>query len=107
MLVWTIDDGHRVAAPISVVGHTPAPFGHQVIRVGLADGRAVVASPGHPIGDGRVVGGLIPGDLLDGSRVLTMELVPYTGATWDLLPRSSTGQYWANGVLLGSTLIDK
>jgi hypothetical protein len=107
MLVWTIDDGHRVAAPISVVGHTPAPFGHQVIRVGLADGRAVVASPGHPSGDGRVVGGLIPGDLLDGSRVLTMELVPYTGATWDLLPRSSTGQYWANGVLLGSTLIDK
>jgi hypothetical protein len=44
MLVWTIDAGRRVPAPISVVGHTRAPFGHRVIRVVLADGRAVVAS---------------------------------------------------------------
>src|SRR5216684_1570619 len=71
MLVWTIDAGHRVAAPISVVGHTRAPFGHRVIRVVLAGGRAVVAS---------------------------------AGDTWDLLPLSSTGEYWADGVLLGSTL---
>ncbi len=104
MLVWTIDAGRRVAAPISVVSHTPAPFGHRVIRVVLADGRAVVASPGHPTGDGRRIGELDPGDLLDGSRVMTMDLIPYAGDTWDLLPLSSTGQYWADGVLLGSTL---
>ena len=104
MLVWTIDAGRRVAAPISVVSHTPAPFGHRVIRVVLADGRAVVASPGHPTGDGRRIGELDPGDLLDGSRVMTMDLIPYVGDTWDLLPLSSTGQYWADGVLLGSTL---
>ncbi len=30
--------------------------------------------------------------------------MPYLGDTWDLLPLSSTGEYWANGVLLGSTL---
>jgi len=104
MLVWTIDAGHRVAAPISVVGHTRAPFGHRVIRVALADGRAVVASAGHPTADGRRVGDLNPGDLLDGSRVLTTESLPYAGDTWDLLPLSSTGEYWADGVLLGSTL---
>jgi hypothetical protein len=104
MLVWTIDAGRRVAAPISVVGHTPAPFGHRVVRVVLADGRVVVASPGHPTGDSRRIGELNPGDLLDGSRVTTAELVPYVGNTWDLLPLSSTGEYWANGVLLGSTL---
>jgi hypothetical protein len=104
MLVWTIDAGRRVAAPISVVGHTPAPFGHRVIRVVLADGRTVVASPGHPTGDGRRVGELNPGDLLDGSRVKSTESMPYVGNTWDLLPLSSTGEYWANGVLLGSTL---
>ena len=104
MLVWTIDAGHRVAAPISAVGHTPAPFGHLVIRVVLGDGRAVVASPGHPTGDGRRIGELSPGDILDGGRVMTMDPAPYAGDTWDLLPLSSTGEYWADGVLLGSTL---
>ena len=104
MLVWTVDAGHRVTAPISVVSHTPAPFGHRVIRLVLADGRSVVASPGHPTADGRRVGELNPGDLLDGSRVVTTEVLPYVGDTWDLLPLSSTGEYWADGVLLGSTL---
>ena len=104
MLVWTVEAGRRVATPIAIVRHTPAPFGHRVIRVVLADGRAVVASPGHPTGDGRRLGELNPGDLLDGSRVVSMDVLPYTGDTWDLLPRSATGTYWANGVLLGSTL---
>src|SRR6266853_2574105 len=84
MLVWTVDAGKRVAAPIAIVRHTPAPFGHRVIRIVLADGRAVVASPGHPTGDGRRVGELKSGDLLDGSRVVTMDVLPYTGDTWDL-----------------------
>jgi hypothetical protein len=104
MLVWTMDAGRRVAAPISIVGHTRAPVGHRVIRVVLADGRAVVASPGHPTADGRRIGQLSPGDFLDGSRVMTTESTPYVGDTWDLLPLSSTGEYWADGVLLGSTL---
>jgi hypothetical protein len=107
MLVWTIDAGRRVAAPIAIVRHTPAPFGHHVIRVVLADRRAVVASPGHPTADARRVGDLNPGDLLDGSRIVTVDLLPYVGDTWDLLPRSSTGMYWADGVLLGSTLFER
>jgi hypothetical protein len=32
-------------------------------------------------------------------------LVPYAGGrTWDLLPAGATGSYWANGILLASTL---
>ena len=105
MLVWTIDAGRRVAAPIVAVGHTPAPFGHRVVRVVLSDGRAVVASPGHPTGDGRRIGELKPGDVLDRSRIVRMDVMPYAGNTWDLLPLSSSGAYWADGVLLGSTLL--
>jgi hypothetical protein len=105
MLVWTLDGaGRRVAAPVLLVGHTPALPGHHVVRVLLSDGRTVDASPGHPTADGRRVGELKPGDLLDGSHVSAVERVPYSSDTWDLLPAGGTGAYWANDVLLGSTL---
>jgi hypothetical protein len=105
MLVWTFDgSGRRVAAPILVVSHVPAPVGHQVLRVVLADGRTVEVSAGHPTGTGRLVGTLRLGDLLDGSSVMTVESIPYADDTWDLLPAGPTGVYWANDVLLASTL---
>jgi hypothetical protein len=63
------------------------------------------ASPGHPTSDGRHVGDLKAGDKLDGSRIVRIELLPYVGDTWDLLPAGSTGVYWADGVLLESTLL--
>jgi hypothetical protein len=37
--------------------------------------------------------------------VVFLEDVPYEGsATYDLLPSGDTGLYWADGILLGSTL---
>ncbi len=104
-LVWTIDGGERVAAPLVAVGRTPVPAGHAVARVTLGDGRVVVASPGHPTADGRPLGRLAPGDALDGGTVVAATREPYGGgATYDILPAGSTGAYWANGVRLGSTL---
>jgi hypothetical protein len=65
----------------------------------------VLVSPGHPTADGRRVGDLVAGDALDGAHVLSAERMPYLGgATYDILPAGATGTYWANGVLLGSTL---
>jgi len=62
-------------------------------------------SPGHPTADGRRVGDLETGDLLDGARLVGLEVVPYAhSATYDLLPSGDTGLYWADGILLGSTL---
>ncbi len=105
MVVWTRDaGGRRVASPILRVGHVRVPAGHHVLRITLADGRVVEASPGHPTADGRRVGDLRVGELLDGSRIMGIDSVPYAGETWDLLPAGPTGDYWANGVLLGSTL---
>ncbi len=105
-LVWTIDGlGRRVAAPLVAIGSTPVPSTHEVVRLGLDDGRVVLASPGHPTADGRRVGELRVADALDGARVASAERVRYAGgATFDLLPAGPTGAYWANGVLLGSTL---
>jgi hypothetical protein len=106
MAVWTTDaTGRRVVARVSLIGRTLAPVGHEVVRLTLADGRTVVVSPGHPTADGRRIGDLRPGDALDGSVVARTALIPYTGVfTFDLLPAGSTGTYFADGILLGSTL---
>ena len=41
----------------------------------------------------------------DGARIVGVTRVPYTHAfTYDVLPRSSTGAYFAAGALIGSTL---
>ena len=71
----------------------------------LRDGRELYASPGHPTTDGRQLGQLKVSDLLDGSVVIVAQLVPYNQSyTYDLLPRSDTGFYWANGILIASSL---
>lgn len=105
-MVWTLDTaGTHVARPLVGIGSTPVPATHRVVQLRLADGRSVAVSPGHPTSDGRKVGDLAAGDFYDGAVVMGAELWPYTGsATFDLLPAGATGTYWANGVLLGSTL---
>jgi hypothetical protein len=97
--------GRRVAATIAVVGSIAVPATHRVVHLELADGRTVDASPGHPLPDGRRIGDLRLGDQVDGSTVVGATTLPYAGgATFDLLPDTVTGAYWADGILLGSTL---
>lgn len=106
MMVWTASgDGTRIAAPVVEVGSIAVPSGHLMVHLRLADGRELLASPGHPTTDGRPLGSLAVGDELDGARITLWELVPYGGSrTYDLLPAGPTGNYWANGILLSSTL---
>lgn len=105
-IVWSADaDGRRIAVKVMRVGSTPVPATHRMVHLVLADGRILDVSPGHPLADGRSVGDLRAGDLVDGSQVDSTSLVAYDGGfTFDLLPDSATGTYWANGILLGSTL---
>ncbi len=106
MPVWTSDRaGRRVPGFVIAVGSTPVPPTHQVVHLVLADGRTLDASPGHPLPDGRHLGDLRAGDRVDGTTVVSAELVPYGGgSTFDLLPSGPTGTYWANGIRLASTL---
>ena len=105
-VVWTVDaNGARVSAALVAVGNTPVPATHVVVRLALDDGRSLYVSPGHPTADGRHIGDLAAGDTLDGARIASVDRVAYAGgATYDILPAGTTGAYWANGVLLGSTL---
>lgn len=106
MQVWSVDEaGNRVESTVAAVGKTPTPASHRVVHLQLNDGREVFVSPGHPTNDGRTVGELQAGDTYDGTTVAAATLVPYHGAhTYDLLPDSATGTYFADGILLGSTL---
>lgn len=104
--IWTLDKhGRRVAGTVIARGSTEAPQDHAVIRLELEDGRSVTASPGHPLADGRLIGDLRIGDLVDGSRVAGVTTVPYPGGqTFDLIASGETGLYLAGGIPLGSTI---
>jgi len=106
-LVYSVDRDAIVAVPLVRVGRTPVAA-HRVARVVLADGAVLQMSPGHPTADGRPFGELVPGDALDAQHtVVSATIVPYThDATYDVLPASSTGTYFAAGVLVRSTLLD-
>jgi hypothetical protein len=104
-VVFSLDaEGNHFAAPVVKVCSAPVPSSFKVIKVVLEDGRRVTASPGHPSADMRTLGSLRPGDTLDGSPIVEVEVMDYSGETYDLLPSGGTGLYWANGILLQSTL---
>ena len=104
--VWTMNAaGERVTAEVLRLGSARVPSNHQVIHILLEDGRELWASPGHPTADGQALGSLNVQDLLDGAHVILIERVPYEAtSTYDLLPSGDTGFYWADGILIGSTL---
>jgi hypothetical protein len=104
--VWTMNaSGERLPATILKTIHVNVPARHQMVHIVLSDGRELWVSPGHPTADGRALGNLKIGDFLDGARVTLLERLTYEGfATYDLLPSGDTGFYWADGILMGSTL---
>lgn len=106
MAVWSADgQGARIRARVAAVGRTVVPLGHEVVRMTLADGRTLMASPGHPTIDGEPIGAFRVGDPFDGGIVSALAVVPYRAAfTYDLLASGPTGAYFVNGILLGSTL---
>ncbi len=103
-LVLSVEQGRVVAVPVVGVRRVPAPH-HVVRRVRLEGGATLSISAPHPTADGRTFGDLVAGDRLDGVAIESVEVVPYGfDATYDILPGSSSGAYFADGVLIGSTL---
>jgi hypothetical protein len=106
MHVWSAAPGGRPvdAVVLRTVSRLDAP-GSELVHVVLADGREITASAPHQIGDGRPIGGLKVGDQVEGVTITTIEVVRDSlGHTYDLLPSGETGEYWADGILMRSTL---
>jgi len=103
-LVYSLEDSGVVVVPLVRVNRT-AVRDHTVLAIGLGDGRTVHISPGHPDAEGRPLSELVVGQWYDGAQVMSREEIPYAGAfTYDILPASSTGAYFAAGLPVGSTL---
>lgn len=103
-LVYSVDREEITVVPILRTQRIPVS-GHSVVRVVLDGGATLEISALHPTADGRTFGVLSAGALLDGVGIVSASIVPYShDATYDILPDSDTGTYFAGGVLIGSTL---
>ena len=105
-IVWSIDsNGDMVKSKVIKTNHVFVGNAHEVIDLRLADGRNLFASPNHPTYDGRSISDLRVGERYDGSLVKSVDLIHYKYQyTYDILPNSTTGDYFADGILVGSTL---
>jgi hypothetical protein len=79
-----------------------------MIRLALDDGAVIELSPGHPLaGTGRVRD-LVAGAALGARTLRSVAIVSYDRPfTYDILPDSSSGAYFAGGALMGSTLFER
>ncbi|MBI3034704.1 hypothetical protein HYY71_00130 [Candidatus Woesearchaeota archaeon] len=104
--IWTVDlSGTRKAGVILETARSKVSKDHKMAHLVLDDGRELFASQNHPTADGRKIGEISVGDFLDGSTVISFEMVHYKETyTYDILPSGETGFYWANNILIKSTL---
>lgn len=103
-LVYSMHHGQRVAVPLRSTQRVKAKA-HHVIQVELETGATLRISAPHPTADGRTFGDLTAGGVLGGVRIQRVTVVPYPhAATFDILPESDSGTYFAAGVLIGSTM---
>ena len=107
-LVYSVDRGSLAVVAIKLVHRQPVTGSHRVVELKLAHGATLRISPRHPTADGRHFSDLVSGDVVDGVRVIGARLVDYDQAfTYDILPDSDSGTYFAGGTLIGSTLSDR
>jgi hypothetical protein len=106
MDVYTQDEfGKKITGKILKTGKTMVHQFDMMVHVVLDDSRELYVSFNHPLADGKLAGDLLEGQILDGSKIKIIEYVEYAGThTYDILPSGPTGFYWADGILMKSTL---
>jgi hypothetical protein len=103
--VYSVESDAIVVVPILRVGSSEVSA-HHVIRLLLNTGRVIEMSPRHPTANGTLFASLVAGQHLDELHtIVNVEAIPYRHErTYDILPASSTGAYFAAGALVGSSL---
>jgi len=105
MKVWTLDaKAKRVVGLVLKTGITDFETSHTMIELTFSDGGNILVSPGHPLIDGRVISDLEVGDVYGEAKVTSIKYKESLESTYDILISGSTSFYFANGIVLGSTL---
>ena len=100
----------KIIRPILQISKVEVPEDYKMVNVKLIDGRRITLSYNHPL---SIYYGFKPIEqqlskkhgYYPNERIDTFKEVIYTkGYTYDILPDSRTGEYWANDIRLGSTL---
>jgi len=104
-LVYSVHHGKLVAVPVILTNRVPVTGTHHMVEVRLSNGRVLSISPSHPTADGRTFADLAKGDVVDGVVIDSVRRAPYAEAyTYDILPDSDSGTYFAGTVQTGTTL---
>ena len=104
-LVYSVHHGKMVAVPVILTNRVPVTGTHHMVEVRLSNGRVLSISPSHPTADGRTFADLAKGDLLDGVVIASVNRATYNEQyTYDILPDSDSGSYFAGTVQIGTTL---
>lgn len=98
--------GDKVEMPVKIVNKVEILGTHSMVLLELKDGRKLQVTPGHPSSiANKNLGEFMVGEKLDGSEIVKITDIAYFEKyTFDILPEGGTGFYWANGILIGSTL---
>jgi hypothetical protein len=98
--------GEAVEAPIKITNKVLVSEVHSMIVFELADGRKLQVTAEHPSAIvSKSIDQYCIGEEIDGSVIIQKSVVIYNEEyTYDILPAGETGYYWANGILIGSTL---
>lgn len=103
-LVYSVAGQAVVVVPIVRV-NTTAVEHHRVMHVKLVSGRTLDISANHPTAEGSRFGALKAGDSLGGVDIVSVDVIDYPyPSTYDILPDTDTGIYFAAGAAIGSTL---
>ena len=105
-IVWTVNFNNKITqASVKQIIRRRVSKNHKMLQLVLTDGRELFVSPGHPNAIGKDLALFKKGDYLDRSYIIKRELLPYNHKyTYDILPGGETGAYFANNILIGSTL---
>lgn len=105
--VSTMDGLQLVRLPVLLIDSVLVGDDHKMVHLMLDDDRQVTASPLHPLGEtGALMRDVKVGDILNGSSVIGVALLDYTGQyTRDILTDGFWGGYLVNGVWLRSTIV--
>lgn len=104
--VLSREGGISVLVPVlkvfeTVLSEYPMP----VVLVEFTDGSVLVGSHKHPLADGRVLGELAIGDMVESQKVADCRISSARVCVMhDILPDSETGEYLANGLWVKSML---